>query len=44
MLVRRDDERAEVLRSLGAEAVVADLTHLADVGRAIDGEERMSSA
>ncbi|HEV7420126.1 MAG TPA: NAD(P)H-binding protein [Mycobacterium sp.] len=40
-LVRRDDERAERLRDLGAEVVVGDLTSTLDVARAIAGVTRM---
>jgi uncharacterized protein YbjT (DUF2867 family) len=40
-LVRREDDRAEALRSTGAEVVVADLTRPADVGRALTGCRRM---
>jgi uncharacterized protein YbjT (DUF2867 family) len=40
-LVRREDERAESLRALGAEVVVADLTRAADVARALAGCRRM---
>ncbi|WP_411147008.1 NAD(P)H-binding protein [Streptomyces sp. x-80] len=40
-LVRVDDERAEVLRTLGAEVVVGDLTRGADVARALAGCGRM---
>ncbi|MEV7781089.1 NAD(P)H-binding protein [Kitasatospora sp. NPDC088351] len=40
-LVRVDDERAEVLRALGTEVVVGDLTRGADVARALDGCGRM---
>src|SRR5258705_13529867 len=40
-LVRREDERAEVLRATGAEVVVGDLTRPADVGRALAGCRRM---
>ena len=36
-LVRREDERAEALRRLGAEVVEGDLTDLASMHRAIDG-------
>ncbi len=36
-LVRREDERAETLRELGAEIVVGDLTDLASMHRAIEG-------
>ncbi|MFI5457187.1 MAG: NAD(P)H-binding protein [Isosphaerales bacterium] len=40
-LVRREDERAEALRAMGAEVVVADLTCAADVARALEGCRRM---
>ena len=40
-LVHRDDERAEPLRAIGAEVVVADLTRGADVARALAGCRRM---
>ena len=40
-LVRREDERAAALRALGAEVVVADLTHAGDVARAMMGCHRM---
>ena len=36
-MVRREDERAEALRRLGAEVVVGDLTDLASMHRAIEG-------
>ena len=36
-LVRREDERAEALRRLGAEVVEGDLTDLASMHRAIEG-------
>ena len=36
-LVRREDERAEALRQLGAEVVQGDLTDLASMHRAIEG-------
>src|SRR5262252_9084554 len=36
-LVRREDERAEALRRLGAAVVVGDLTELASMHRAIEG-------
>jgi uncharacterized protein YbjT (DUF2867 family) len=36
-LVRREDERAEALRRLGAEVVEGDLTDLAAMHRAIEG-------
>ena len=34
-LVRREDERAEALRALGADVVVGDLTRAEDVARAL---------
>lgn len=40
-LVRREDDRAEALRAVGAEVVVGDLTRGADVMRAVDGCRRM---
>ena len=40
-LVRRQDERAETLRRLGAEVVVGDLTDLASMHRAIEGCRRI---
>ncbi|RWD50404.1 MAG: NAD-dependent epimerase/dehydratase family protein [Mesorhizobium sp.] len=40
-LVRRDDERAEGLRRLGAEVVEGDLTDLASMHRAIEGCPRI---
>jgi uncharacterized protein YbjT (DUF2867 family) len=40
-LVRREDERAESLRKLGAEVVVGDLTDLQSVHRAIEGCQRI---
>jgi uncharacterized protein YbjT (DUF2867 family) len=40
-LVRRDDERAEALRQLGAEVVEGDLTDLASMHRAIEGCRRI---
>jgi len=39
--VRKDDERAEELRKLGAEVIVADLTVLGDVRRALKGVDRI---
>jgi NAD(P)H dehydrogenase (quinone) len=36
-LVRREDERADALRALGAEVVVGDLTHAEDIARALAG-------
>jgi uncharacterized protein YbjT (DUF2867 family) len=40
-LVRREDERAETLRRLGAEVVEGDLTDLASMHRAIEGCARI---
>jgi uncharacterized protein YbjT (DUF2867 family) len=40
-LVRREDERAEALRKLGAEVVLGDLTDLAFMHRAIEGCSRV---
>lgn len=40
-LVRREDERAEHLRQLGAEVVVGDLTDLPSVHRAVEGCRRI---
>ncbi|MBD2074276.1 SDR family NAD(P)-dependent oxidoreductase [Phormidium sp. FACHB-592] len=40
-LVRREDERAEALRQLGAEVVQGDLTDLDSMHRAIDGVGRI---
>jgi len=40
-MVRREDERAELLRQLGAEVVVGDLTSLHDVHRVIEGCKRV---
>ena len=40
-LVRRDDERAQALRALGAEVVVGDLTRTAEVARALAGCQRL---
>lgn len=40
-LVRREDERAEGLRRLGAEVVQGDLTDLSSMHRAIEGVARM---
>jgi uncharacterized protein YbjT (DUF2867 family) len=40
-LVRREDERAEALRRLGAEAVEGDLTDLPSMHRAIEGCKRI---
>lgn len=40
-MVRREDERAEALRQLGAQIVVGDLTDLHSVHRAIEGCKRI---
>jgi NAD(P)H dehydrogenase (quinone) len=40
-LVRTDDDRAEALRTTGAEVVVGDLTRAEDVARALDGCRRL---
>ena len=40
-LVRRQDERADALRAIGAEVVLGDLTRAADVARALAGCRRM---
>ena len=40
-MVHHDDERAEPLRTLGAEVVAGDLTNPADVARVLDGCRRM---
>jgi hypothetical protein len=40
-LVRREDERAEALRRLGAQVVEGDLTDLASMHRAIEGCRRV---
>src|SRR6202795_3886663 len=40
-LVRREDNRAEALRRLGAEVVQGDLTDLASMHRAIEGCARI---
>jgi uncharacterized protein YbjT (DUF2867 family) len=40
-MVRRDDDRATVLRDLGAEVVIGDLTNPRDVANAMAGVERM---
>ena len=36
-LVRREDERADALRAMGAEVVLGDLTRAGDVARALAG-------
>jgi uncharacterized protein YbjT (DUF2867 family) len=40
-MVRREDERADALRALGAEVVVGDLTSLDDMHRAVAGCRRL---
>ena len=40
-MVYRDDERADALRSQGAEVVAGDLTRPDDVARVLDGAGRM---
>jgi uncharacterized protein YbjT (DUF2867 family) len=40
-LVRREDERAEALRQLGAEVMLGDLTDLASMHRAVEGCARI---
>jgi uncharacterized protein YbjT (DUF2867 family) len=40
-MVRRDDDRAEQLRALGAQVVVGDLTRAGDIAAAMDGASRM---
>ena len=40
-LVRREDDRANALRAMGAEVVVGDLTRAEDVARALDGCRRL---
>ncbi len=40
-MVRRDDERADQLRALGAEVVVGDLTRAGDIAAAMQGASRM---
>jgi uncharacterized protein YbjT (DUF2867 family) len=40
-LVRREDDRAEALRRMGAEVVQGDLTELASMHRAIEGVKRL---
>jgi uncharacterized protein YbjT (DUF2867 family) len=40
-LVRREDERSEVLRGLGAEVVLGDLTDIASMHRAMEGCSRL---
>ena len=40
-MVRRDDERADQLREMGADVIVGDLTRAGDIVDAIDGVRRM---
>jgi uncharacterized protein YbjT (DUF2867 family) len=40
-MVRRDDDRADQLREMGADVVVGDLTRAGDIVDAIDGVRRM---
>jgi NAD(P)H dehydrogenase (quinone) len=40
-LVRREDERSDALRAMGAEVAVGDLTRAPDVARALEGCQRM---
>jgi uncharacterized protein YbjT (DUF2867 family) len=40
-MVRRDDERADQLRAIGADVVVGDLTSAGDIVDAVDGVRRM---
>ena len=40
-MVRRDDDRADQLRALGADVVVGDLTRAGDIVDAMDGVARM---
>jgi uncharacterized protein YbjT (DUF2867 family) len=40
-MVRRDDERADQLRAMGAEVIVGDLTRAGDIVDAIDGVRRV---
>jgi NAD(P)H dehydrogenase (quinone) len=40
-LVRREDERSDALRTIGAEVAVGDLTNAGDVARALEGCKRM---
>jgi uncharacterized protein YbjT (DUF2867 family) len=40
-MVRRDDERADQLRAMGADVIVGDLTSARDIVDAIDGVRRM---
>ena len=40
-MVRRDDDRADQLRQMGADVIVGDLTSAGDIGAAMDGIGRM---
>lgn len=40
-MVRRDDERADQLRAMGADVIVGDLTRAGDIADAMDGARRM---
>ena len=40
-IVRRDDDRADQLRAIGAEVIVGDLTSAGDIVAAMDGASRM---
>src|SRR6478735_1916740 len=40
-MVRRDDERADQLRAMGADVIVGDLTSAGDIVAAMDGASRM---
>ena len=40
-MVRRDDDRADQLRAIGAEVIVGDLTSAGDIVAAMDGASRM---
>jgi len=40
-MVRRDDERADQLRAMGADVIVGDLTSAGDIVHAMDGVRRM---
>ena len=40
-MVRRDDDRADQLRAMGADVIVGDLTSAGDIVDAMDGVRRM---
>lgn len=40
-MVRRDDDRADQLRAMGADVIVGDLTRAGDIVEAMDGADRM---